>query len=64
MNYLLSKAPRGAPRVTEVGEGGEARPQAQDCQLTCLGYCRYSCGGCWTDSCVGHCSSFCGRVSW
>lgn len=68
MNHLLTKAP-----VTDVPgrrngladePDGQSPPRASGCQATCLGQCRYSCGGCWTDSCVGHCSSFCGRVNW
>ena len=72
MNHLLSKTIQKERNKSESimrAEPNEAldsgeRPQAMDCMLTCLGFCRYVCGGCWTSNCVGHCSSFCGRVSW
>lgn len=63
MQYLLSKKNKKVDIVTEsraicgwVCMGG--------CTATCSHGCRYDCGGCWANSCVGHCSSFCGRLSW
>ena len=65
MNHLLSKAPRtldpGGGALDEedgltLAPSRPGRPVVQGCQLTCLGQCRYGCGGCWTSSCQGHCS--------
>lgn len=68
MKHLLAKkSPTYTSGWRPTGEGQldeQLRPRSAGCGLTCWGQCRYSCGGCWTDSCVGHCSSFCGRVSW
>lgn len=70
MTHLLTKTPPNGDQDVETKARIHEKERihhdvtAQDCQLTCLGYCRYACGGCWTSSCVGHCASFCGRVSW
>lgn len=72
MNHLLPKTFQKELKKTEgilpadANEGLESRerPQSINCELTCMGQCRYSCGGCWTSNCVGGCASWCGRAAW
>ncbi len=61
---MLTKTPPKEDEDIKVKDRIHPDVRAQDCQLTCLGYCRYGCGGCWTANCVGGCASFCGRVNW